>query len=295
MSLAPETIDFLKQQLSHTLAALPEILSFRSIGGGSINDTYQLIVNKQEKFFLKRNDARRYPGLFEKEKNGLDVLSAQRCIHTPAVIFCGSYNQDQLLVLEWIGSGRPSGGFWKKSGEQLACLHNCTSDRFGFAEDNYMGALPQANGFTAGWSDFFIRRRLAPQVELALGKKLLPALYAGSFQRLYKKLDTLFNTERPSLLHGDLWSGNFMCNEQPAPVLVDPAVYYGHRSMDLAMTTLFGGFDSLFYDSYHYHFPLPSNYREQWEVCNLYPLLIHLNLFGQGYLQDIITTLKKFE
>jgi protein-ribulosamine 3-kinase len=142
--------------------------------------------------------------------------------------------------------------------------------------------------------DFFIHHRLVPQIEMAITNSLLSKKETDSFNRLYKKLDTIFNEEKPSLLHGDLWSGNYMSNENSEPVLIDPAVYYGHRSIDLAMTTLFGGFDKTFYTAYHHHFPFPSNYQEQWDICNLYPLLIHLNLFGQSYLQNIIAILRKY-
>jgi fructosamine-3-kinase len=135
---------------------------------------------------------------------------------------------------------------------------------------------------------------LQPQLNLALSKNLLQKNHVDSFYSLAQKLDSIFNIEPPSLLHGDLWSGNFMCNDSSSPVLIDPAVYFGHRSVDLGMTTLFGGFDQLFYDAYNYHFPLPSNYREQWEVANLYPLLIHLNLFGSSYLHDIAAILKRY-
>jgi fructosamine-3-kinase len=199
-----------------------------------------------------------------------------------------------LLVLEWIESGIRNETFWKKFGEQLAQLHTISREHFGFVEDNYMGSLTQVNSFATNWTDFFIRCRLQPQIELAINNHLLQKSHIASFESLYKKMGSVFNIEKPSLLHGDLWSGNFMCNDRSLPVLIDPAVYFGHRSMDLAMTTLFGGFDRAFYDSYHYHFPFPANHSEQWEICNLYPLLIHLNLFGQSYLSDIAGTLKKF-
>ena len=157
-----------------------------------------------------------------------------------------------------------------------------------------MGALQQTNTFTRSWTEFFIHHRLVPQINLAIGKAHLGKEDRARFEILFKKIDTIFDTGKPSLLHGDLWSGNFVCNDRSLPVLIDPAVYFGHRSMDLAMTTLFGGFDKIFYDAYQYHFPLPSNYSEQWELCNLYPLLIHLNLFGKGYLGDIRSILKRF-
>jgi fructosamine-3-kinase len=123
---------------------------------------------------------------------------------------------------------------------------------------------------------------------------LLQARHLNAFENLYQQLKNIFDHEQPALLHGDLWSGNFMCDQDSEPVLIDPAVYFGHRSMDLGMTTLFGGFDKSFYETYSYHLPFPNNYSEQWDICNLYPLLIHLNLFGVGYLGQIERILQSY-
>jgi protein-ribulosamine 3-kinase len=293
--MLPESLkNFLTSLLSQKTSIAPHSLEIKEIGGGSINHTYRLSIEPSQFYFLKSNNAASYPSLFEKEKEGLEFLASQQCIAIPTPVFCGLSGEDQFLLLEWVAPGERTEQFWKKFGEQLARLHTSSHTRFGFATDNYMGALPQMNTFTDRWTDFFIRYRILPQMEIAIQGKRLPNKYTGMFQQLFKKLDAIFNEAPPSLLHGDLWSGNFICNPRSEPVLIDPAVYYGHRSMDLAMTTLFGGFDKLFYDSYHYHMPLPGNYREQWEVCNLYPLLIHLNLFGESYLADIGNTLKKF-
>jgi fructosamine-3-kinase len=286
--------NFLTQLLYHEQGIPVSSLSFQQVGGGSINDTYRITINRDRYAFLKLNKANSFPGLFEKEKEGLQFLSSQKRITIPSVIAGGTHDTEQFLLLEWIPSGPRTDDFWKKFGKQLAELHQCHHERFGFESNNYMGSLPQANQFADNWTDFFIARRLLPQIELATRHNRLSSTYADSFQQLFKKLDTIFNPEKPSLLHGDLWSGNFMCNEKAEPVLIDPAVYYGHRSVDLGMTTLFGGFDNSFYDAYHYHFPLPVNHAEQWEICNLYPLLIHLNLFGQSYLGEIAGTLKRF-
>jgi fructosamine-3-kinase len=133
-----------------------------------------------------------------------------------------------------------------------------------------------------------------PQVELALMNKLLETAHALQFEKLYKKLEQIFPSGPSSLLHGDLWSGNFLADDMGNPVLIDPAVYFGHRSMDLAMTTLFGGFQKAFYESYHYYYPFPENYQQQWDICNLYPLLIHLNLFGKSYQSDIVRTIAQY-
>lgn len=290
----PKIENFLKELLLKTVGIPVFTLKMQRAGGGSINDSYRIIADNRYSFFLKSNKAAGLAGLFEKEKEGLVFLSSQDCIQIPRVIFCGAHNDNQLLLLNWIAPGNRNKEFWQKFGVQLARLHQCTHEKFGFYSDNYMGALPQQNTFTDNWIRFFTEYRILPQAALASRKNLLPGKYVDLFQQVCKKLDTIFNEESPSLLHGDLWNGNFICNERSAPVLIDPAVYYGHRSMDLAMTSLFGGFDPAFYNSYQACFPLPPNYREQWDICNLYPLLIHLNLFGQSYLPDITGILKRY-
>jgi fructosamine-3-kinase len=158
-----------------------------------------------------------------------------------------------------------------------------------------MGSVPQLNTPDRDWTSFFIHRRLEPLVQQCLSKGLLTAKEHGLFEKLYERLPQLFDDgETPALLHGDLWSGNYLCSHEAEPVLIDPAVYYGHRCMDLAMTTLFGGFDKRFYEAYAHHFPLPKNYGEQFRLCNLYPLLIHLLLFGRSYLTSVQQTLLDF-
>jgi len=264
------------------------------VGGGSINLAYELIVNDKDLFFCKINSVDKYPALFEKEKNGLQVLHTENVIRVPAVYLCTVRSDYQVLVMEWIEQGMKTDQFWQKFGEQLAALHYISSSAFGLFEDNYMGALLQSNHYTPGWVDFFILHRLMPQVQLAREKKLLEAAHVAQFDLLYKKLPDIFLPEPPALLHGDLWSGNYLCDEKNEPVLIDPAVYYGSRHMDLAMTTLFGGFEQSFYEAYHHHYPLPASYREQWDLCNLYPLLIHLNLFGKSYLADILHTIRRY-
>jgi fructosamine-3-kinase len=267
--------------------------TFQPVGGGSINETYKIATNDLH-FFCKKNNAQKFPQLFDKEKRGLALIAKQNIIKTPAVIDCFEENGEQILLLEWIESGTKTNSFWKDFGEQLAALHHCTSNKFGLEEDNYMGSVIQFNKPSSSWTDFFVHQRLQPLVKECCDKNLLQSKHVIHFENLYAKLSSIFNEEKPSLLHGDLWSGNFMCNAQSQPVLIDPAVYYGHRSMDLAMTTLFGGFGERFYQSYHYHFPLPNNYKEQWQVGNLYPLLIHLLLFGNNYLEQIENTLDRF-
>ena len=267
--------------------------SYHSVGGGSINESYHINFGKQL-LFCKVNSAIKFPGLFIKEKNGLALIRRQGIIKVPSVIDCFEHEGKQMLLLEWIREGERTEGFWREFGEQLAGLHHQSAEYFGLSEDNYMGSVIQQNTQHSTWASFFIEERLQPMIEKCQGKNLLSKTHLNLFLNLFATVGHFFEAENPSLVHGDLWSGNFMCDQNSKPMLIDPAVYYGHRSMDLAMTTLFGGFQQPFYDAYHHHFPLPSNYREQWEICNLYPLLIHLYLFGESYLPPIESTLRKF-
>jgi fructosamine-3-kinase len=296
----PSIQKYLNQCLSQQLSSQIGSLRFQSIGGGCINEAYRVKSTGPRQFFLKINSVTRYPGLFLREKNGLEFLAAQKIIRVPSVVLFGEIDNYQLLLLEWIEGGIKTENFWKSFGEQLAELHGQTWTNknghplFGFEEDNYMGSLVQLNDQNQEWNDFFVSARLQPQIKLATENHLLHRKHLDAFENVFSRLPQIFSPEPSALLHGDLWSGNFMCNERPEPVLIDPAVYFGHRGMDLAMTTLFGGFDKTFYDAYNYHFPFPKNHREQWEICNLYPLLIHLNLFGSSYLGQIDRTLRRF-
>ena len=269
-------------------------LEWQPVGGGSINQTYRLRFSDHS-ILCKINSATKFPQLFQKESHGLQLIEAQSVIRTPGVIDCFETGDFQFLLLEWISQGERTEKFWKKFGEQLAALHLATTALFGLPEDNYMGSVPQSNQPSARWTDFFAEQRLKPLVQKCTDKKLLPARHQQQFERLYRLLPDIFDEgQRPAMVHGDLWSGNFMCGPASEPVLIDPALYYGHPSVDLGMSTLFGGFRPGFYEAYQYHSPFPKNYKEQWEVCNLYPLLIHLNLFGSSYRAQIAQTLDRF-
>lgn len=282
------------ETLQATVSTAITDLHLVAVGGGSINDTYEVQTNTLGPFFCKINQAADFPGLFVGEKQGLEILSATGLIRTPRVIAAGETGPYQVLLMEFIEGGLKSDDFWKCFGEKLASLHQVTQSRFGLSTNNYMGALPQRNDLADNWYSFFQQQRLEPQVKMAVDHHLLDMQQARRFEALYRQLPAIFEPEAPCLLHGDLWSGNFLCDAQQQPVLIDPAVYYGHRSVDLGMTTLFGGFDRSFYESYHHHHPLPSNYREQWQVANVYPLLIHLNLFGKGYLRDVLHAIEHY-
>jgi fructosamine-3-kinase len=282
----------IQQKLSEHFPGINK-LDVQSIGGGSINDTYQLQFDNK-KVFCKINSVSKFPQLFFKERAGLTLISQQNVIKTTQVIDCFETDQHQILLMEWIKEGERTEAFWKKFGEQLAALHKITGNNFGLYEDNYMGSVPQENKVQSDWIKFFIHQRLQPLIKRCNEKNLLASHHQKMFEQLFVKLPRFFEpAEAPSLLHGDLWSGNFMCSHSSEPVLIDPAVYFGHRSMDLAMTTLFGGFHKTFYEAYSSNFSFPNNYKEQWEICNLYPLLIHLYLFGRSYLPQIEQILKQ--
>src|SRR5829696_2172720 len=270
-------------------------IQFQSIGGGSINQTYKLsFANKA--IFCKINSGTKFPHLFQRESSGLELIRKQGIIQAAEVFDCFEANGMQILLLKWIHEGERSESFWKKFGEQLAALHHITAVDFGLDEDNFMGSVPQSNRPSVNWTNFFVEQRLNPLLQLCTSKKLLSYRCCQQFENLYQQVPNIFDKEqKPALLHGDLWSGNFMCNQGSEPVLIDPAVYFGHPSVDLGMTTLFGGFAPSFYEAYRFHSPFPSNYEEQWQVCNLYPLLIHLYLFGSSYLTQVEQTLSRYQ
>jgi fructosamine-3-kinase len=258
-----------------------------NVGGGSINETYRIKLSDKE-LFCKINSAVEFPQLFEMERKGLELIRSQSGIKTPEVLDVFESGKNQVLLMEWIREGERNQDFWNKFGEQLAALHQVKAASFVLDEYNYMGSVPQSNQQSANWIDFFISQRLQPLVSKSLDKKLLGSRHLTAFENLYKKLPDIFDgDEVPVLVHGDLWSGNFICDEHHEPVLIDPALYYGIAAVDLGMTTLFGGFRKEFYEAYAYHAPFPPNYEEQWRIAKLYPLLIHLVLFGKSYLGEI--------
>ncbi len=269
------------------------ITAINSISGGSINDAYQLTTN-QGSFFIKTNYKERYPKMFEKEAKGLGILQSTNAIRIPKVIAINEFENTSFLILEYIESSNPQPNFWQLFGKQLAALHQNTNDNFGLDYSNYIGSLLQQNNKHQIWTDFFINERLQPQLKLARDGNEIDVATISIFENLYKMLDDIFPQEQPALLHGDLWSGNFMVDEKGAPVIMDPAVYYGHREMDIAMTKLFGGFDAQFYDTYNECYSLEKGWEERMDICNLYPLMVHVNLFGSGYLGQVKSILSKF-
>jgi len=270
-----------------------DLINFSFSGGGCINQGGRLRTTSGD-FFLKWNAAKNFPSMFEAEAKGLQLLRDATVIDTPEVIGFGEEGISQFLILAFIEQEPPSNQYWKNLGRQLALLHQVTGDSFGLDHDNYIGSLKQLNQRNSSWVNFFIEQRLNTQLKLAADAGLMDGAWIKNFELLYSKLPSLLPEEKPSLLHGDLWSGNLISNEKGEPCLIDPALYYGSRETDLAMTRLFGGFSNAFYVAYEETFPLLSGYAKRVDLYNLYPLLVHLNLFGGGYLKSIIAILKSF-
>ncbi len=270
-----------------------KVTGFRPASGGCINQGGELVTDNGN-YFLKWNDAHRYPGMFNAEAKGLTLLNSAKSIHLPKVVLVDETQANQFIVLEFIHAARPCKNYWALLGERLAQLHRNTNAQFGLNHNNYIGSLHQSNSFHGSWIQFFIEQRLEKQVSLAGQNNSLDRKYRSKLDDLYKKLPDLLPVESPSLLHGDLWSGNVMIDEKGEPCLIDPAVYYGHREIELAFTRLFGGFGSEFYEAYNDSFPLLPGFIERADIYNLYPLMVHANLFGGGYLNQVDRILKRY-
>jgi len=286
-------VKHIESALTEISGKADRIRSCVSIGGGSINEACK-IEWANAYYFLKWNAVERFPKMFEVEAIGLRQLKAMNTISIPDVLKIGESETEAFILMEYIAQSSSDKLFWEAFGRQLAELHQNTNDHYGNDYNNYIGSLPQSNVTHERWPDFFVMERLVPLVKMARDGERISQNQAMRFDKLYTKIESIFPPEKPAFLHGDLWSGNFLCNANGLPVLIDPAVYYGHREMDIAMTKLFGGFDTLFYDVYNQHFPLEKEWKKRIDLCNLYPLLVHLNLFGSSYLSDIESTLRHF-
>lgn len=256
-----------------------------AVGGGCINQTYSVADSRQH-FFVKINSA---DGLdmFAAEAAGLQEINQSDTLRAPQPVCWGQNSSHAWLVLEYLDLGTRSGNKPDELGAGLAAMHRTTATQFGWLRDNTIGSTPQINSRSSDWIAFWREHRLGFQLDLAQKNG-----YQGKLQlygeRLLEELDCFFTTHipTPSLLHGDLWSGNYAYTRTGEPVLFDPAVYYGDREADLAMTELFGGFPERFYSAYRHEYPLDSGYNTRKVLYNLYHILNHLNLFGSGYRQQ---------
>jgi protein-ribulosamine 3-kinase len=255
------------------------------VGGGSISACWRWQAGKDTLFVKLAPASGR--AAFEAEAQGLAELSAARAIKVPRTLALGASSDHAFLALEWLQAQPPDSASERALGSGLAALHAVTAARFGWRLDNTIGATAQKNDWSDDWTQFFATRRLRPQLELACANGFGPQLgEAGA--RLLESLGALLagHAPAPSLLHGDLWGGNWLVTTDGAPAIFDPAVYFGDRETDIAMTQLFGGFGPAFYDAYQAAAPLPAGAVERRELYNLYHVLNHANLFGGGYAQQ---------
>ncbi|MDV3309217.1 MAG: fructosamine kinase family protein [Cyclobacteriaceae bacterium] len=293
MSLVPGPVLHAVGDVLRNAGKEPRSLRFTPTGGGCINNGGRL-QSAQEDFFLKWNFAKRFPGMFETEAKGLALLFDTGALRIPRVVGTGTRGEYQFILMEFVQSAAKSREYWRTLGRQLAALHRTSWHQYGLDHDNYMGSLPQENAPSHDWVSFFIERRLHPQLKLGVDARRISSDVTTQFEILFKRLRDILNQEPPSLVHGDLWSGNVIVDDTGNPCLIDPAVYYGHREIDLAMTELFGGFDQDFYDAYEEAFPTEPSLQERLDIYKLYPLLVHVNLFGGGYLGEVRAILRRY-
>lgn len=278
-------------ELARTIASATgepfEIARKRSIGGGSINAAYRIDGSGDRAYFVKLGNLAAYE-MYAAEAAGLQAMHQTSTIRVPQPICWGTSDSSAYVVMEFIELGRGGADSAAQLGQQLAAMHRCTRDRFGWERDNTIGSTPQRNDWSNDWLEFYRVHRLEFQLRLARRNG-----YGGEWmqdaERLCDRLEAFFASYKPvaSLLHGDLWSGNYGFDASGQPVIFDPATYYGDREADMAMTELFGGFPADFYRGYTRTYPLDSGYEQRRTLYNLYHLLNHLNLFGAGYMGQV--------
>ena len=266
-----------------------KIVSIYPLSGGDINDVYLLDLNTT-KVVVKINDADRFPGMFAAEAIGLQMLAEHSTFTIPKILFEGEVENQSYLIIEHIDSANKTADFWKDFGYKLAHLHQQSAPYFGLEKDNYIGSLSQSNAKETNAVDFYIRQRIQPQIALASEK----GYNFTEISSFYKNVETIIPDEASSLIHGDLWSGNYMVDNLGKPCLIDPAVAYAPREMDIAMMHLFGGFDPSVFDTYNEALPLESGWKDRIELWQLVYLLVHLNLFGSSYLDSVSSIINRY-
>lgn len=299
----------------NALAPGASLEAHRPVGGGDINRAYRLTLSDGTELFAKANASSLLP-MFEAEAEGLAAMRATGAIGVADVLAIGldpaEFGQDAaFLLLRWMDSGSRRADFWEVFAEELAAMHAADTSfvfagkdgavavsgtpRYGFSIDNYIGSTPQINTPKESWVDFFRECRLHPQVRWAYDTGYLERSAMRQADSVMERLDSLLpEPDHPSLLHGDLWGGNFMTGPDGKAWLIDPATYVGHREADLAMTELFGGFAPAFYSSYRQIAHIDPEYDDRRDLYNLYHLLNHVNLFGYSYVGSVLRTLDRF-
>jgi len=265
------------------------LIEVNPLSGGDINEVF-LLKCEQGSFVVKLNDALKFPEMFVAEAKGLQLLEKTATFKIPLVIGEGEIKNTSYLLVEYISSGPLNSKFSEVFAENLAKLHKTTQQHFGLEHDNYIGSLPQKNKSCDKASEFYITQRLEPQFKMASEN----GFQFNKLDQFYRNISEEIPKEAPSLIHGDLWGGNYMVSEKSQPVLIDPAVSFASREMDLAMMKLFGGFSEEIFVRYQSAFPLSPGWEKRIPFWQLYYLLVHLNLFGSGYLQRVKSVIANF-
>ena len=265
----------------------------RPVAGGDVNRATRVDLADGRCLFVKHRPGAP-GGMYRAEADGLAWLSEANALRLPRVVAVGE-GEPAFLALEWVERGRPGPGHDERLGRGLAALHRAGAPGFGLARDNWIGPLSQPNGPCPTWPEFYATRRLAPMARAAAERGRLPARALAGVERLASRLEDLCGPpEPPARLHGDLWGGNAMSDAAGEPVLVDPAVYGGHREVDLAMMRLFGGFSERVFAAYAEDFPLAPGHEDRVALYQLYPLLVHVALFGGAYAGSVERMLGRY-
>ena len=275
-----------------------KINTVRPVSGGDINAAYLVLLSDGRRLFVKQN-LRRNLLFFEAEQKGLAAIKKTETIRTPEVLKAGTTAECSFLMMEYLEGAPKKPDYWEHFGRQLAAMHQADTSswtpggKFGFSEDNYIGAGKQVNSVRDTWISFFRECRL--EIQFKKAQSYFDPAGRRMMQHLLDHLDDyLTEPEHPSLLHGDLWGGNFVTGPDGYAWLIDPAVYVGHAEADLAMTELFGGFAPSFYDAYTEAASILPEYADRREIYNLYHLLNHLNLFGGSYYGAALRTIRRY-
>jgi protein-ribulosamine 3-kinase len=263
-----------------------QILSTQPLSGGDINWCYKIVTSRQA-YFVKFNNVRRFRRMYECEAAGLHALAATKAVNIPKVLKYGDVEDMTYLVLEYIEPAKSTTKALASLGHDLAMLHKQPQEHFGWEQDNYIGSLLQQNNWWNDWQTFYSTQRILPLCEKLTTTKAFSQLDVDQAKRYLDKHNESIPTGLPSLIHGDLWSGNFLIGNNDKPYLIDPACYYGHREMDIAMTQLFGGFGNNFIQAYSETYPLQEGWQQRVPYFQLYPLLVHAVIFGGGYIDKI--------
>ncbi|HEX4352459.1 MAG TPA: fructosamine kinase family protein [Polyangiales bacterium] len=267
-----------------------DIVSLHAAHGGDINQCFRIELADHRRLFVKTH-ASPPRGMYDAEAHGLAWLAEARALRVPKVIFA----DDACLVMEAIETGRPARDFDETLGVGLAKLHRFGAASFGLERSNYIALLPQDNAARPTWARFYAEQRIGAQTSLARSKQRIDAALARRLERLADTLESRLGPEEPpARLHGDLWGGNLLCDSNGAPCLIDPAVYAGHREIDLAMMRLFGGFGERVFAAYEAAFPLAPDHAERVALYQLYPLLVHVNLFGGSYVSQVERVVNRY-